>query len=260
MNRTHATLVAGALALAAALTPLPARAQAAAKPGQQQAAKLDKPVTVTHRAGYLLFLPDDYGKEPEKKWPVILFLHGSGERGTDLNLVKLHGPPKIVGQQKDFPFVVISPQCPDGQWWQPATLIALLDEVIEKYAVDPDRVYLTGLSMGGFGTWQTAIEYPDRFAAIAPICGGGNRYLVPGIKHVPTWVFHGAKDQAVPVQASQEMAGVLQKVGGHVRLTIYPEAGHDSWTQTYDHRALYDWFLTHKRGAPGPRVGLGPRR
>src|SRR5688572_30823837 len=165
----------------------------------QSAAKLDKEVKLTVKADYLLFLPEAYGKDPAKKWPTILFLHGAGERGSDVNLVKVHGPPKIVEQKKDFPFIVISPQCPSGEWWDPQTLIALLDEVSADHAVDPDRVYLTGLSMGGYGTWETAIRYPDRFAAIAPICGGGNKHRVRGIKHVPTWVFHGDKDGAVPV-------------------------------------------------------------
>ena len=240
-----------------------ALADDAPKAGAQQPEKLDKQVTVTVKADYLLYLPADYGKQPDKKWPLILFLHGSGERGSNLDLVKLHGPPKVIEKSKNFlPFVVVSPQCPADQWWQPATIIALLDEVIDKYKVDPDRVYLTGLSMGGFGTWQTAIEYPDRFAAIAPLCGGGNRYLAPKLKDIPVWAFHGQKDQAVPVQASIEMCTVIKQVGGDVRLTVYPELAHDCWTVTYDHRALYDWFLKHKRGekkaAPTPAPQPAP--
>jgi predicted peptidase len=222
-----------------------------AKPGSQQAAKLDKQVTKTVQANYLVYLPKDYGKDPTQKWPVILFLHGSGERGSDINKVKLHGPPKVA-EKKNLPFVIISPQCPDGEWWKSEVVITLLDDVIEKYSVDPDRVYLTGLSMGGFGTWQTAIDYPDRFAAIAPICGGGNRFLANRLKNVPTWVFHGQKDQAVPFAASVEMAQALKQSGGDVRFTAYPEAGHDSWTVTYDNPQLYEWFLSHKRGEHAP--------
>lgn len=218
-----------------------------AQPGQS-AQKLEKEVKVTVEADYLLFLPEEYGKDPAKKWPVILFLHGAGERGSDLNKVKAHGPPKIVEQKQDFPFIVISPQCPEGQWWDPAVLIALLDEVSASHAVDSDRVYLTGLSMGGYGTWETAIRHPDRFAAIAPICGGGSKHQVRRIKDVPAWVFHGDKDEAVPVAASIEMVDALKAAGGDVQLTRYPEAGHDSWTETYNNPKLYEWFLSHTRG------------
>ena len=221
--------------------------KAQGQPGQN-ARKLDKEIKVAVKADYLLFLPADYGKDPAKKWPTILFLHGAGERGSDVNLVKVHGPPKIVEQKKDFPFIVISPQCPAGGWWDPQTLIALLDEVSADHAVDPDRVYLTGLSMGGYGTWETAIRHPDRFAAIAPICGGGNKHRVRGIKHVPTWVFHGDKDGAVPVAESIEMVDALKAAGGDVQFTRYPDAEHDSWTETYNNPKLYDWFLSHTRG------------
>ena len=223
-----------------------AKKPADAKPGQSPQ-RLEKEIKLTVSADYLLFLPQDYGKDPAKKWPVILFLHGAGERGSDLNKVKAHGPPKIVEQRKDFPFIVISPQCPEGKWWDPTVLIALLDDVSASHAVDPDRVYLTGLSMGGYGTWETAIRNPDRFAAIAPICGGGSKHQARRIKDVPTWVFHGDKDEAVPVGASIEMVDALKAAGGDVQFTRYPEAGHDSWTETYNNPKLYEWFLSHAR-------------
>lgn len=127
-------------------------------------------------------------------------------------------------------------------------LIALLDDVSAAHAVDPDRVYLTGLSMGGYGTWETAIRNPDRFAAIAPICGGGSRHQARRLKDVPTWVFHGDKDEAVPVGASIEMVDALKAAGGDVQFTRYPEAEHDSWTETYNNPKLYEWFLSHTRG------------
>jgi predicted peptidase len=252
MTRVHATFLAGLLAAAAAVwpagaaqrSPVPAGKPA---PGQQQPARMEREVKLAVKANYLLYLPKDYGKDPAKKWPVILFLHGMGERGNNINLVKALGPPKIVGQ-RDLPFIVVSPQCPADEWWQPRTVVTVLDEVLEKHAADPDRVYLTGLSMGGFGTWDTAIEFPDRFAAIAPVCGGGNRFRTPSLKNVPTWAFHGQKDTSVPVQASIEMAGTLKHLGGDVKLTVYPELGHDCWTATYDNPELYDWFLSHKRG------------
>ena len=200
---------------------------------------------------YLLYLPTGYGRRAGKRWPVILFLHGAGERGNDLNKVKVHGPPKILQKRTDFPFIVVSPQCPASSWWEPLPLKVLLEEVQEKYRVDPDRVYLTGLSMGGFGTWDLAVRYPERFAAIAPICGGGKPLLADRIKNVPVWVFHGDADPVVAVKQSDEMVEALKRVGADVKYTRYPGVGHDSWTATYDNAELYQWFLSHRRGEGG---------
>ncbi len=177
----------------------------------------------------------------------MLFLHGAGERGDDLELVKKHGPPKLIEAGQDFPFIVVSPQAPAEQWWSTVFLDALLQEITATYRVDMDRVYATGLSMGGFGTWDLAMTFPDRFAAIAPICGGGNAYSVCVIKDLPIWNFHGAKDPVVPLARSQEMVDALQRCSGDVRFTIYPDAGHDAWTETYDNPALYEWLLAHRR-------------
>src|SRR5882757_4227994 len=121
--------------------------------------------------GYLLYLPKNYGA-PDKKWPLLLFLHGSGERGTDIWKVAAHGPPRNVTNQTDFPFIVVSPQCPEGQVWSNDPLLGLLDDITARYAVDTTRVYLTGLSMGGYGAWSLGTTHPERFAALAPICGG----------------------------------------------------------------------------------------
>jgi predicted peptidase len=215
--------------------------------GASQTAKhLDRQVSKTVTCDYLLYLPKDYGEE-NKTWPLMLFLHGAGERGSDLNRVKKHGPPKLIEQGKDLPFIVVSPQCPAGQWWPECldTLLALLDEVESSYAVDRERVYLTGLSMGGFGTWSLACQQPDRFAAIVPICGGGPWYLADRLKGTPVWAFHGAKDAVVPLRLSEEMVDAVQRRGGDAKLTVYPEANHDSWTLTYDNPELYTWFLSH---------------
>ncbi len=216
----------------------------------QEAKILNKQVTQTVTCDYLLYLPEGYG-EKDQKWPLMMFLHGAGERGSNLELVKKHGPPKLVEQGKDMPFIVVSPQCPSQGWWPEKieTLMALLDEVQSKYAVDPDRVYLTGLSMGGFGTWALACEHPERFAAVAPICGGGQRYLAHRLKNVPVWAFHGAKDPVVPLAESQTMVEAITRTGGQAKLTVYPEAQHDSWTATYDNPELYEWLLSHKRAA-----------
>ncbi len=228
----------------AAAAELPA-GEPPAEPGQSPRL-FEKQVMV--KFTYLLYLPEDYKKDPEKKWPLMLFLHGAGERGSDLNKVKAHGPPKIVEGKKDFPFIVVSPQCPENAWWEPFQLIALLDEIQAAYRVDPDRVYLTGLSMGGFGTWDLATRYPDRFAAIAPICGGGNPVLARRIRDIPAWVFHGDKDPLVPIARSEEMVEALKRAGADIKFTRYEGVSHDSWTKSYENQELYTWFLSHKRG------------
>ena len=220
------------------------RLHAEDNPGEQTSAQLNARVQV--RLGYLLYLPRDYDKE--KSWPLMLFLHGAGERGDDLELVKKHGPPKLIAAGKDFPFIVVSPQCPKGRWWEPMELVALLDEISGKYKVDPDRIYVTGLSMGGFGSWRLAAYAPERLAAIAPICGGGETYWTKEFAHLPVWAFHGAKDTGVPLERSQAMVDALKKSGGEPKFTIYPDAGHDSWTAAYDDPELYKWLLAQKRG------------
>jgi predicted peptidase len=213
------------------------------KESPQRKSRLEIQVRV--RLDYLLYLPQEY--EAKESWPLLLFLHGAGERGDDLELVKKHGPPKLIEAGKEFPFIVVSPQCPKDHWWEPIELVALLNEMKSKYKVDPDRIYVTGLSMGGFGTWRLAAYIPDRLAAIAPICGGGERYWARRFAHLPIWVFHGAKDKGVPVERSEEMVDALKERGGHPRFTIYPEAGHDSWTETYENPKLYEWLLEQKR-------------
>ena len=203
-------------------------------------------VKSTSSYNYLLFLPEHY--ETQQQWPTILFLHGSGERGSKLDQVKKHGIARIVEEQPSFPFIVASPQCPQNQSWSVPLLSLLLDEVISSYHVDPDRVYLTGMSMGGYGTWDWATAQPHRFAAIAPICGGGNPDEACNLKKLTVWAFHGALDTAVPLSASEVMIEAIKACDGNVLLTVYPEAGHDSWTQTYNNPELYEWFLQHQRG------------
>jgi predicted peptidase len=207
-------------------------------------------------ADYLLFLPEGYDAASTKRWPLILFLHGAGERGSDIWMVAKHGPPKIDITETNFPFIVVSPQCPAGQGWSDDVLLALLDDVENKYLVDTHRVYLTGLSMGGFGAWSIGISHPERFAALAPICGGGNFitvYLADVDNHaalasLPIWAFHGGKDPVVPTEESERMVNYLKKLGvREVKLTIYPEAQHDSWTETYANPELFKWFLQHSR-------------
>ena len=216
------------------------------EPGQHSAT-LNRQITL--HMNYLLYLPEDYGKE-QKRWPLMIFLHGAGERGDDLNKVKVHGPPKLIEQGKEFPFIIISPQCPDDIWWPTMieTVMALIDETIENYDVDESRIYLTGLSMGGYGTWTIASTYPDRFAAIAPICGAGMPIIADKLKAMPIWAFHGDEDPTVDPDESRKMVDSVNAAGGNAKLTMYEGVGHDSWTQTYDNGELYDWFLRHKKG------------
>ena len=216
--------------------------------GGQHSEVFEKTVNRTLSCQYLLFLPAGYG-EKEQEWPLMLFLHGAGERGDDLEQVKLHGPPKIAEKKKDFPFILVSPQCPEEKWWpnEIDMLTNLLDDIVERYDVDEERIYLTGLSMGGYGAWRMVTEEPERFAAAAPICGGGIPALAEKFKDVPVWAFHGAKDDVVPVKESEEMVNALKACGGQVKLTVYPEAEHDSWTETYNNEELYKWFLRQRR-------------
>lgn len=225
-------------------------AMGAGQSEQQMNAEITKKIDID----YLLYLPEGYG-EKDQKWPLMLFLHGAGERGDDLNLVKKHGPPKRIEQGKEFPFIVVSPQCPEGQWWteKTDTLMALLDRIEADYDVDASRIYVTGLSMGGFGTWTLATRHPERFAAIAPICGGGDWYLADRLQDVPIWAFHGAKDSVVPLALSETMVQAVERIGGSARLTVYPEANHDSWTATYDNPELYEWLLSHRLDRSGQR-------
>ncbi len=211
-------------------------------------------VTRTLGLDYLLHVPAAYGQDPDRRWPLILFLHGAGERGDDVRRVALHGPIKVVEAGTDLPFIIVAPQCPEQHWWSDYhdDLLGLIDSVSAEYVVDPARVYLTGLSMGGFGTWHLAAEYPERFAAIAPICGGGLwAYGFPeradDLRGLPVWAFHGLLDDVVPVQETAKLVAVLQAAGGDVKMTIYPDKKHDSWTETYANPALYEWFLSHHK-------------
>ena len=233
------------LAMLLCVVALRARGAESAGSGRQRAERLTRQRTI--HMDYLLYLPKDY--EKKEAWPLLLFLHGAGERGNDLELVKRHGPPKLIEAGREFPFLVVSPQCPANRWWDTGALTMLLDELIARYRVDQDRIYVTGLSMGGYGTWSLASQTPERFAAIVPICGGGERYWARSMKQLPVWVFHGAKDAVVPLERSQEMVEALKKQGGNVKLTVYTDAGHDAWTETYNNPQLYEWLLEQKRPA-----------
>ncbi len=242
----HAKSITTATLLAATLMAAPAQDAMTLQP-----MTLKKTVTHDVTLKYWLALPKGYADDTTKNWPLMIFLHGAGERGDDLELVKKHGPPKLISAGTNLPFVVVAPQCPADSWWestqQVIALVALLDHVQASHRIDPDRVYCTGISMGGYGTWRLACEYPSRFAAVIPICGGGRPFLAKAMKSLPAWVFHGAKDPVVPLSESEKMVDALKRAGGSVEFTVYPEALHDSWTATYDNPAIYDWLLQHRR-------------
>jgi predicted peptidase len=197
---------------------------------------------------YQLFLPSFFEKgEP---LPLMLFLHGAGERGEDLDKVKQWGPPRFVPDRPDFPFIVVSPQCPKGQWWDIVLLTALIDQIEQTYPIDADRIVVTGLSMGGYGSWRLAAATPERFAAIAPVCGGGDPETADSLVEIPVWNFHGSADNVVPEQRSLEMVAAIVAAGGErVKHTSYTGVGHDSWKQAYSGDQLWNWLLAQRRGA-----------
>ena len=193
--------------------------------------------------GFWIYTPANY--EEVETMPWMMFLHGMGERGDDLELVKKWGPPKLVSEQEDFPFILISPQCPDNIKWQTQHLIQILNRVQEEMKVDTKRLYMTGLSMGGYGTWSMTAAIPERIAASIPVCGGGNVQLAEKMIDVPIWAFHGDADNVVTIRRSQEMVDAVNAASGNAKLTTYEGVGHNSWSETYANAEIYDWFLSH---------------
>jgi len=214
-------------------------------PGKQveQKLKTDNGDTI----GYLLYLPKGYDTKPGK-WPLMLFLHGRGESNGPLGLVKKWGPPRRIEHGEDLPYIVVSPQCPRSpESWpnarQQRLLLALLDHITQTCKVDTDRIYLTGLSMGGYGSWRLAADHPGRFAAVVPICGAGNPEDASKLKWLPIWVWHGTADPAVPFQRSVEMVEAIKKAGSAtIRFTTLETIGHNSWEAAYATPELYQWL------------------
>lgn len=195
---------------------------------------------------YILYLPEGYSADDNKEWPLVLFLHGAGEVGTDLNQVAVHGPIRRVKEGKQFPFIVIAPQTPTHEW-KPEALHVFLSDFIKNHKVDKERVYLTGLSMGGYGTWAFAQMHPEMFAAIIPICGGGDPSKAWTLTNMPVWCFHNEGDHIVPVSESRNMIDALKPMNPNVKYTEYPVEGHGSWQQTYENDEVYKWMLEQKR-------------
>lgn len=205
--------------------------------------------------GFLLVHPKGFDADPTKRWPLVVFLHGTPERGDNPDLVTTHGPPKQAKAGRDFPFVLVAPQCPANERWQNDVLLGFIDRIIETQRIDTNRVYLTGLSMGGYGTWYLGLKHPERFAALAPVCGGGQVLDVLAADHtreelrrMPVWSFHGAKDTMVPPAESAQMVEALRGIGNRsVKSTVYPDEGHECWTTAYQEPEFYTWLLSQTR-------------
>lgn len=237
------------------ITLLLAAAVAAATPRASLAAGQQPHAAVAPGGyGFQLFVPSDAATRAggaQARWPLMIFLHGSGEQGSDLASVKVNGPPKLVEADPDYPFVLISPQLPAGlEAWDTGQLDAMLDWALKSLPIDPDRVVLTGLSLGGYGTWAWASARPDRFAAIAPIAGEGDPKQACALKDMPVWAFHGDRDDVVPVEGTFAMIQAIRACGGQPRLTIYPDTGHWSWVPAYLDPALTLWLIEQRRHQP----------
>ena len=199
--------------------------------------------------GYFIYEPDNRKNEP---LPLIIFLHGAGERGdgkSKLERVKVHGIPKYIANGMEFPAVVLCPQCPENLVWNNIViqLKKLIDKVIADYNIDPHRVSITGISMGGYGTWEMGITFPDYFSAIAPICGGSFYWRGGNLVKMPVWAFHGDKDDMVPVENSISMVDSVNGAGGNAKLTVFHNVGHGSWDDAYLHTDLINWLISQKR-------------
>ena len=220
--------------------------------GQQVAQSRTVQVALQAQLRYWLFLPSGYGADTSQHWPLLVFLHGSGERGDTLLPVKAHGPPKFLDQRPDFPFIVVSPQAPADGAWDPHLLHGLLQQLLAELRVDANRVGATGLSMGGRGVWAWALDYPQDLAAIAPISGEGDEDRMARIPHLPVWAFHGEADTVVPIEAHRRSIQALRQAGGQPRFTVYPGLGHSAWEPAYADPALMDWLLAQHRAPAAP--------
>lgn len=206
-------------------------------------------ITKSLTLDYLLWLPENYHTDSEPI-PLVLFLHGTGERGSDVTKVMNHGLPKKRLQWPDCPFVLVAPQCPlDSIWvFQIDALDHLLQLITAHYKIDRSRQYVTGLSLGATGVYHMVMAFPTRFAAMVPVCGRGpGGSLMAQVAHTPAWIFHGDADDIVPLTESERMARGIEAHGGSAKLTVYHGVGHDSWSRAYDESALYEWLLSQRR-------------
>lgn len=206
-------------------------------------------VLVSETLEYYLYFPPAYEQSSDAKFPLLLFLHGGGESGGALDLLNKNGPPKLLAEGKEFPFLILAPQNPYKQkWWNVRAVMKLLESVTEEHRVDMDRLYLTGLSRGGNACWEIATQYPETFAAMAVVCGMTPLPYAHWVdKSMPIRVFHGTEDPVIPFSESEEMVRKLQEMGYDVQLTAYKGVGHNSWEKAYLEEDLYTWFLEHSK-------------
>ena len=196
---------------------------------------------------YISYLPNDYHKQ-ENLSPLLIFLHGTPQRGSDFSELKKVGIPKLL-EKGDFKsqMIVIAPLCPKFESWDSASLFSIYKLIEKKYRIDTKRVYITGFSMGGFGALKFAKEYPYIFAAMAPVCSGGSKYMSEYIAHIPTWFFHGKKDEVIEFEKTKELVDKLKELKSDVRFTEYEKLGHEIWEKVYGNMDLYDWFLNYSK-------------
>lgn len=197
---------------------------------------------------YVMCFPDDYS--PDKKYPLLIYLHGAGSRGGDISIVSdaVTGPIGEINRGHKLPFIIAAPQCNVKMWFEISeTVLGFIDMVAARSDVDRTRVYLSGTSMGGYACWYFAMFRADLFAAILPVCGGGLPAFASYLKGLPVWAHHGALDNVVDVNESLAMVRQLRRLGSEVRLTIYPDREHDSWVPAFADPEVYTWLLTHRR-------------
>lgn len=204
------------------------------------------------KLSYLLKLPEGY-EEGTDEVPLVLFLHGAGERGTNPEDVRKLGLPEVADRE-DFPFILLAPQCPVSTARRSNWIMeldgaqALLEEVVETYRVDKSRIYLTGMSMGAYGAFELAGRMPETFAALAAVCGGGCPEKAGLLRDLPVWIFHGEDDDVIPIKESVDMVNAIRHAGGTAAFTSYPGVKHDSWVQAYNDPELYKWMLSKSKG------------
>ena len=194
---------------------------------------------------YILTAPTDF--DGSESLPMIVFLHGAGERGSDLEKIKAHGIPKLFSKDENYEgirAITISPQCPEERTWYDFKwdVISLIDEVADKYNVDKSKISLCGISMGGFGTWEIALQIPEKLFKIAPICGGGMSWRAWYLRNTPIRVYHGGLDNIVPLCMSEVMVNAIREQGGNVEFTIYEDLYHDCWTRAFEQTDLIAWL------------------
>ncbi|KAB1069426.1 alpha/beta hydrolase [Tamlana haliotis] len=190
---------------------------------------------------YLLYTPN----KKQEQYPLVVSLHGGANSDTDLNIVKIHGIPKRIAEGKDFPFYVFAPLNPNKKGlWNGRQIHQMVMKLADSLPIDKKRIYLTGLSRGGEGIWRVAVNHPDTYAAMLSVCAADIPMIyIKWAKNLPVWFFHGEKDAVVPVEQTKDAYKILKKLNPKTKLTIYPHATHDSWTETYNNEAVYSWLL-----------------